>query len=153
MLFGLELTFTTQNLQSLDTAAVAAAKRREDFFIASDLTVINIMREIAAAFEANQGAVSASVICSRLNIPAESGERILSLLLERGLVSKISEPGTGFLPAKDPANIKLSDIVAAVRPVGSVQTTKLRQLADAQNNILTQYNLKQILADEENNRP
>ena len=153
VLFGLELTFTTQNLQSLDTAAVAAAKRREDFFIASDLTVINIMREIAAAFEANQGAVSASVICSRLNIPAESGERILSLLLERGLVSKISEPGTGFLPAKDPANIKLSDIVAAVRPVGSVQTTKLRQLADAQNNILTQYNLKQILADEENNRP
>ncbi len=152
VLFGLELTFTTQNLKSLDAAAIAASKKSEDFFIAGDFTVINIMREIAAAFEANQGGLSASVICSRLSIPAESGERVLSLLLERGLISKVSEPGTGFLPATDPANIKLSDIVAAVRPTGIAQAAKLRQIADAQDNILAQYNLKQILTEPENNR-
>ncbi|MCK5473174.1 MAG: YihY/virulence factor BrkB family protein, partial [Planctomycetes bacterium] len=50
VLFGLQLTFTTQHLKTLDAAEIAAAKKTEDYFIANDFTVINIVREIADAF-------------------------------------------------------------------------------------------------------
>jgi len=40
VLFGLQLTFTTQHLKSLDAAEIAAAKETQDYFIANDLTLI-----------------------------------------------------------------------------------------------------------------
>ncbi|GAI08942.1 unnamed protein product, partial [marine sediment metagenome] len=76
VLFGLQLTFTTQHLKTLDAAEIAAAKETEGYFIANDLTAINIVREIAAAFEANNAPVSPEVICSKLDIPAEFSEKI-----------------------------------------------------------------------------
>jgi len=55
VLFGLQLTFTTQHLKSLDAAEIAAARESEEYFIANDFTTINIVREIAAAFQKNIG--------------------------------------------------------------------------------------------------
>jgi membrane protein len=57
VLFGLQLTYTTQHLKSLDAAEIAAARKNEKYFIANDLTIINIVGEIAAAFQANQAPV------------------------------------------------------------------------------------------------
>ena len=150
VLFGLQLTFTTQHLKSLDAAEIAAARRTEEYFIANDLTVINIVREIAAAFEANRAPVEAEVICGKLNIPAEFGDKILNHLVNKALIVKTSEPKVGFIPAKDPANIKLSDIVEAVATAGFAQQTaeqseSIEQIAQSQRDALAQYNLKQIL--------
>ncbi len=152
VLFGLQLTFTTQHLKSLDAAEIAAAKKTEEYFIANDLTAINIVREIAAGFEANQAPVSQQVICSKLNIPAEFGEKILNHLLTSGLIVRASDPQVGFMPAKDPANIKLSDIAESVKAVSFAQLTtdepaNLQQIAQTQQNALAQYTLKQILTD------
>ncbi|GAG87137.1 unnamed protein product, partial [marine sediment metagenome] len=63
-----------------------------------------------------------------------------------------SDPKVGFIPAKDPANIRLSDIAAAVAEVGFAQSTTegasgLRQIAQLQRDALAQYNIKQILSD------
>ena len=153
VLFGLQLTFTTQHLKSLDAAEIAAAKKSEEYFIANDFTAINIMREIAAAFEANNAPVSSEVICSKLDIPAEFGEKILDHLVESGLIVKTSEPTVGFIPARDAANIKLSDIAAAVAEVGFAQSTTdqpatLEQIAQMQRSALGQYSVKQILSGE-----
>jgi membrane protein len=152
VLFGLQLTFTTQHLKSLDATEIATAKKREEYFIANDLTAINIVREIAAAFEANSAPIEAEVISSKLNIPAEFGEKILQHLVDRGLIVKTSDPKVGFIPAKDPANIRLSDIAEAVAAVGFAQSTAegaggLRQIAQLQRDALAQYNIKQILSD------
>jgi len=154
VLFGLQLTFTTQHLKSLDAAEIAAAKKTEDYFIANDLTAINILREIAAAFETNSAPVEAEVICSKLNIPAEFVEKILSHLVNSRLVVKTSDPKVGFVPAKDPANIRLSDISAAVAEVGFAQSPteqpeSLEQIAKSHREVLAQYSLKQILTDEQ----
>ncbi|MHC4389376.1 MAG: YhjD/YihY/BrkB family envelope integrity protein [Planctomycetota bacterium] len=100
VLFGLQLTFTTQHLKSLDDAEIAAAKKSEDYFIANDFTAINIMREIAAAFEANNAPVSLQVICSKLGMPAEFGEKMLEHLVAKGLLMKTAEPKVGFVPSK-----------------------------------------------------
>jgi membrane protein len=153
VLFGLQLTFTTQHLKSLDAAEIAAAKKSEDYFIANDFTAINIMREIAAAFEANNVPVSSQVICSTLDIPAEFGEKMLEHLVSKALLMKTSEPKVGFVLARDAANIKLSDIAAAVAEVGFAQSpmeqpASLMQIARSQRSALEQYSLKHILTGE-----
>jgi membrane protein len=152
VMFGLQLTFTTQHLRSLDAAEIDAAQKTEEYFIANDLTAINIVREIAAAFQKNQAPVSGEVICSKLHIPAEFSEKILDHLVAGGIIIKTSEPKLGFVPAKEPANIRLSDIGAAVAEVSFAQTTteqpdSLAQITQSQRNALAQYNLKQILGD------
>ncbi len=155
VLFGLQLTFTTQHLSSLDAAEIAAAKQTEEYFIANDLTAINIVREIAVAFMKNQAPVPPEVICSKLDMPAEFGDKILGHLVNSKLIAKTSEPTVGFLPVKDPANIRLSDIADAVAAAGFAQSTTdqpqtLTQINQSQRNALAQYSLKRILDVEKN---
>jgi len=152
VLFGLQLTFTTQHLKTLDAAQMAAAGKREQYFIANDFTAINIVREIADAFEKNRAPISAEVICSKLDIPADFSGKLLDHLVAGGLIARTSEPAVGFIPAKDPANIRLSDITEAVAAVGFAQPKadqpdSLQQIAQSQREALAQYNLKQILND------
>jgi membrane protein len=153
VLFGLQLTFTTQHLKTLDAAEIAAAKRTEEYFVTNDLTAINMVREIAVAFEKNHGPVESEMICSKLNIPAELAEKILNHFVNSGIIVRTSEPKAGFMPAKDPANIKLSDISGALAEIGFTQETteqlpSLQRIARSQQDALSQYNLKQILNDE-----
>jgi membrane protein len=151
VLFGLQLTFTTQHLKTLDAAEITAARKTEEYFLANDLTAINIVREIAAAFEQNQAPVVPEVIFSKLNIPAEFGDKILTYLVTKDLIAKTSDPKVGFLPAKDPANIKLSDIADAVAVASFAQSTAdqtqaLDQISQSQRTLLSKYSVKQILA-------
>jgi membrane protein len=155
VLFGLQLTFTTQHLKTLDAAEIANAKKTEEYFIVNDLTAISIVREIAVAFEKNQAPLEAEVLCSELNIPAEFADKILVHFVKSGLIVRTSEPKAGFMPAKDPANIKLSDISEALASIGFAQSQTgqlpaLQQIAQSQQDSLAQYSLKQIL-DIENN--
>lgn len=150
VLFGLQLTFTTQHLRSLDAAEIAAANKTEECFIANDITFMNIVREIILAFEKNQAPVSPELICSKLDIPAEFGGKILDHLVSSKLIAKTSEPRVGFLPVKDPANIRLSDVSEAVAAAGFAQSTteqsaSLEQITQSQRSALAQYSVKQIL--------
>ncbi len=125
-------------------------KKTEDYFIANDLTVIKIVREIAVAFMKNQAPVPPEVICSKLDMPAEFGDKILGHLVNSGLIAKTSEPAVGFLPVKDPANIRLSDIAEAVAAAGFAQSTTdqsqtLEQINQTQRSTLAQCSLRQIL--------
>jgi YihY family inner membrane protein len=152
VLFGLQLTFTTQHLKSLDAAEIAAAKKTEVYFIANDLTAMNIVREIAAAFQKNQAPVSPEVICSKLSIPAEFGEKILDHLVASGIIMKTSEPKLGFVPAQEPANIKLSEITAAVAEASFAQSPTeqyqaLQAISQAQQDALAKHSLKEIIGD------
>lgn len=150
VLFGLQLTFTTQHLTTLDAAEIAAAKKTEEHFIANDLTVINIVREIAAAFESNQAPIASDVLCSKLDIPAEFGQKILDHLVNSKLIVRTSEPVAGFLPARELENIKLSDIVEAVAAVALAQSATdqpptMQHIEQAKRDILAKYSLRQIL--------
>ena len=157
VLFGLQLTFTTQHLKTLDAAEITAAAKEEEHFIANDLTVMNIVREIAEGFEKNNAPVEAEVIGSKLDIPADFCEKILEYLIGSGILIKSSEPKTGFLPAQNPANIKLSDIAKAVEKAGFghqalEQSLTLKQITHDQQDALSKYNLKQILNIKQTDR-
>jgi len=153
VLFGLQLTYTTQHLKSLDAAEIAAAKKTEEYFIANDMTIINIVREIAEAFRDNQAPVPPEEICGKLDIPAEFGQKILDHLVHSKIIVRTSEPQVGFMPAKDPANIKLSDIAETVAATGFGQPAtdrpdSLQQIAQSQRSALAQYSLKQVLSEQ-----
>ena len=158
VLFGLQLTFTTQHLKTLDAAEIAASKETQEYFIANDLTLINIVREIAAAFETNRGPVPPEDICGRLDIPAEFGEKILDHLVNCGLIVRTSHPAVGYLPARDPADIRLSDIAEAVSVVGIAQSTaewspSLKQITQSQRRLLARHTLKNTLNLEQDAPP
>jgi len=150
VLFGLQVTYTTQHLKTLDAAEMAGAKKRQEHFIANDFTVIRMMAAIASAFEKNKGAVSSGAVCSRFDIAGEFGQKIFEHLVRRGLLVKTSEPTVGFLPARDPATIMLSDVSEVVSEAGFSQgpdedSESLEQLAGAQRQLLSKYSLKDVV--------
>jgi membrane protein len=153
VLFGLQLTFTTQHLKSLDAGELGTARKNEEYFIANDTTAINIVREIALAFEENKAPISPEVIFSKLDMPPEFGEKILNHLVHHNIIVRTSDPALGYLPAKDPSHIRLSDISEALAAAGIAQSTpdmpqSLQHITQSQQGILSQYNLKQILAND-----
>jgi membrane protein len=153
VLFGLQLTFTTQHLTTLDEAEIAAAQKREEYFLANDLTVMNVVGEIASAFETGKGAVEASAISGKLDIPAEFTEKLLSHLVSTGILVRVSEPKDGFLLAKDPAGMKLSEITEAIGRVSFAQSPDkqspgLQQAIHTQRDALAKYTVKQILHND-----
>jgi membrane protein len=154
VLFGLQLTYTTQHLSSLDAAEIAAAQKQEDYFIANDLTIMNMVGEIASAFKAGDGPVEAEIISSKLNMPPEFAEKVLSHLVARGILARASEPKEGFLPAKSPDDMKLSEIAAAITAASFGQSVDapagLRKVAQSQQEMFSQFNVTQLIRNEDN---
>lgn len=151
VLFGLQLTFTTQHLRTLDAAEIEAAKEaKQEHFVTNELTVINVARAVAETFVRNEGPISREALCSELKIPPELGEDIVEQLVGRGLLVATSEPRAGLVPARDPEQIKLSDLTEALADVAVAQPdltpdNTLGKLVQAQQQFLAKHNLKEIL--------
>jgi len=150
VLFGLQLTFTTQHLETLETAETLKAKEAEGRIIANDMTALTIMREIAAAFESDQTPVSLEDVCSRLAVPGEIGQRLVEQLIGRGLLARTKEPAAGLTLNRDPERIRLSDIADAVADAAFAQPhpdlqRRLYDLAQAKHALLAQRTLKDVL--------
>ncbi len=151
-LFGLQITFTTQHLKTLDAAEIEAAKRsKQEWFVTNDLTIINLAREIGEAFMQNEGPITNESLCSRLKIPPELGESIADHLIEKGLLAKTSEPHDGLVPARAPGQIKLSDVTEALADMAMAQPSltenpTLGRLVQAQQEVLAGYTLGEVLS-------
>jgi membrane protein len=154
VLFGLQLTFATQHLKTLDAAELAKMDRnRRDHFLANDFTVIKILGYITEAFERKQAPVQAEVICGSLNLPADFGEKILEHLTKAGLLFQTSEPRMGYSPATDSNNITLGQICDAVAKASFAQDddstpTALRKLMHTSRQEFSGITLGQILRNE-----
>ncbi len=150
VLFGLQLVYTTQNLHSLDAAEIASAKKTDEYFIANDFAVINVVREVTSAFEKNNAPIEQNEISSRLNMAPELCDKILNHLTAKGILAKTTDPKAGFLPARDPANIKLSDITDAVASISVQPTDKsavIQQIVQSQKELLSRYNVRQLAGE------
>ncbi len=158
-LFGLQLTFTTQHLKRLDAAEIEAAKgTKQDCFITNDLTVINMAREIARAFIQNEGPIPTGALCTGLNIPLELGEDILDLLVDKGLLLKSADPRPGFIPARDPGQIKLSEIAEALAEIALAQPNlnedrTFGEITKAHRQFLGKYSLREIIGTTRTRTP
>jgi len=150
VLFGLQVTYTTQHLTTLDAADIAASRKNDGRFIANDITAINVVRTIAEAFGQNNAPLEAEALCGALDLPPEFGRKILDHLVEKGIIVKTSAPNVGYVPARDPANIKLSEIADAVADAGFAQSIreggdKLDQIVISVRSALGEFSVKQII--------
>jgi len=151
VLFGLQLTFAVQHFVTLESAERLIAKETDNRFIANEMTGIAVAREIAAAFETDQGPLSTDAICSRLDIPGDFGQKLLDELVNRGLLGRTSEPNPGFVLVRDPGRIRLSEIAEVVAAVALAQPNPekhrdLHQIAQAQRGMLARYSLRDVLS-------
>jgi membrane protein len=146
VLFGLQLTYTMQNLKSIEEAQAEASQGRETSFLANDITAINIMRHISKAFEQEQGPLEMQSLCSELKLSPDFANKLLSHLVDARLLVRTSEPRVGFVPATDAANIKLSDIAKAVAEASFAQEENgvLAEISKKQKELLQQYTVKQL---------
>jgi len=150
VLFGLQLAFTTQHLKTLDAAQIAKMQKSDEYFVANDFTIVKMLGYILRAFEEKQAPVSVEVICSKLNLPADFGEKILNHLTSAGLLFRTTDPRVGYAPATDGANITLADISEAVAGASFAQADDdtpagLAAVFDAQHENLAAHTLKEIL--------
>jgi membrane protein len=149
VLFGLQLTFTTQNLKTIEEAENAASKLRQEYFLATDLQIAGIMRYICVAFEKKNVPVPSELVCSQLNLPADFTEKILNHLVKAGLLLKITEPAAGFAPATTAENLNLAEIYDAVRNASFAapgdESAVIKQITDNYRQSLTQYNVKNLM--------
>lgn len=147
VLFGSHVTYTTQHLQFLEAADLAASRPHQDQFIASDVTVVQILKEVGLAFESGQGPVSPEQLCRTTGLEPQFGLRLLTYLVEAGLLMRVSEPMAGYVLAREPERIRLVDISLAVAKA-SLRETSVERLVDSHRLMQTRENLKQLLGDE-----
>lgn len=156
VLFGLQLTYTTQHLRTLDEAEIAAANKSGEHFIADEMTIMSIVGEIAGTFTNKGGVTDPSTISTMLDMPTGFIEKILNHLVNTGILVRVSEPKDGFMPARDPASMKLADIMEAVSKADFAQPADeqpagLQLVARLQREAMSQYTVKQIIEDKQGN--
>ena len=106
VLFGLQLTYATQNLRSLDAAELSRLRRSSEYFLANDQTIIRIMEYILNAFEQKgEQPVTVEAVSGRLDIPPDFAGRVLDRMVKAGLLFHTNEPISGFVPSTDGTHI------------------------------------------------
>jgi membrane protein len=148
VLFGAHVSYTTQHLHHLEAAALAVSQRHQDRFIASDVTVLQIVREVGLAFESGHGPVPAGQLFQTLGLSPQFGQKLLTYLVEAGLLMKVSEPTTGYTLARAPEQIRLVDISLAVAKA-SFSNASPEQILDSQKIMQTHKNLKELLGEDQ----
>jgi membrane protein len=158
ILFGLQLTYATQNIKHLDAAEFRRSRRQEQCFLANDQTVIRVMEYVLNAFERkDQMPVTVEAIAWRFGMPVDFSEKVLNRLVRSGLLCHTSEPNVGYVPSTDGMHITLDEISRAISAVSFAQpraaeAANLQQIFDEMQSYLSKYTLKQVLNKDEDFR-
>ena len=151
VLFGLQLTFTTQYLKTIEEAEHAAGQIKQKYFIVSDLHIINIVILIFKEFEKKNSPVPAEFISSYLRLPAEFAGKILGHLTAAKIILRITEPAAGFAPSTVAENMTLADVYDAVTEAGfakpSDQSAVITQLSAERRQKLSQYTIRTAIGN------
>lgn len=154
VLFGLQLTYATQNIKRLDAAELARGRHLDKCFLANDETVIRVMEYVLNAFERkDQKPVSVESVAYKLDMPVDFTEKILSHLVKAGLLVHTSEPTVGFVPSTDGSHISLDEISRAIGGISFAQRRKvggrLQEVFAEVDKYLARYSLKDVLNPQE----
>jgi membrane protein len=151
VLFGLQLTYATQHVKTLDAAELATMRRREERFLANDLSAFKVMTCVLDAFEKKEEQpVSVAEVCAALDMPDELGEKMLDHFVRAGLLCQTDEPKIGYVPSTEGENITLADIHDALGKASFAQdeestTERLKQIETEMRRQLNEHTLKEVL--------
>lgn len=154
ILFGLQLTYATQNIRRLDEAELSRSRHQDRCFLANDKTVIRVMEYVLNAFERkDQKPVSVESVAYRLDMPVDFTDKILNHLVNTGLLCHTSEPTVGFVPSTDGAHITLDEISKTIEGISfaqpEVEGGKLGHVFEEMGQYLSKYSLKEVLNPKE----
>jgi len=154
ILFGLQLTYATQNIRRLDAAELARTRHQDKCFLANDKTVIRVMEYVLNAFEhKDQKPVSVESVAYRLDMPVDFTDKILNHLVQTGLLCHTSEPTVGFVPSTDGAHITLDEISRTIEGISfaqpQVEGGRLGHVFEEMGQYLSKFSLKDVLNPKE----
>jgi membrane protein len=111
-LLGAELAFAHQNVRRFTTAARTG--RIDQAF--RERRGPRLAARVAAAFLAGQPAPTAAGLAGELGVAPRTVTRVLSALVDAGLLARAQgEDDDGYLPARDPGEITVLDLLHALR--------------------------------------
>ncbi len=149
VLFGLQLTFTTQHLRTIEEAENAATKRNQEYFLATDLQIAGMVKFICAAFENKSAPVPSEVISGQLNLPCDFTDKVLEHLVNAGILLKTSDPAVGYAPTTIAEKLNLAEIYDAVKNASFVapgdESQVIKQITENYRQTLSQYNVKNLM--------
>ncbi|MHC4290736.1 MAG: YhjD/YihY/BrkB family envelope integrity protein [Planctomycetota bacterium] len=151
VLFGLQLTYATQNIKRLDAVELSRARRKDKCFLANDQTVIRVMEYVLNVFERkDQRPVSVEAVAHRLSMPLEFSEKILEHMVQSELLCRTTEPSIGYVPSTDGTHIKLDEISTAISEVSFAQAdetgpARMLEVFEQMRGHLSRFTLKEVL--------
>ena len=151
VLFGLQLTYATQNIKRLDAAEISRSHKSDKCFLANDQTVIRVMEYVLNAFERkDQHPVSVEAVAYRLDMPVDFTGKILETMVRSELLCRTHEPSVGYVPSTDGTHITLDEISKAISEISFAQadTTGPAKMLDVFRQMrghLSKFTLKEVL--------
>jgi membrane protein len=152
VLFGLQLTYATQYLTTLDAAELAAMRKNDDAFIADEYTVMRVMGWILEEYHRREAPVTVEGVAGRLGLPIDFARKLLDHLVKTRLLFLTAVPGNGYCPATDGHQITLDEIATSVRKASFVSLLgddekKIAELRDARLANLSAMRLTDLTAE------
>lgn len=118
ILFGAEISHAMQYSQRL----IHARQSKNLSNRITKLLCLNVLNEIAQAFENNQKALDTNQLAEKLNLPLNYIEKAISNLLDAELITVVHVKGNNknkaFNPATSIENLKLASILSALERAG-----------------------------------
>jgi len=113
IIFGVQLSYTIQNLEKIDYEEMRASIDNESVLLAGDMLILRIMGFLAFRFMNGDGPTRQSLISSVFNLPGPFVQSIMRRLTEEGLVVYASDPDEGFMLQRAPEKITIHDVYSA----------------------------------------
>ncbi len=110
VLFGVQLAYTTQNLEQLDAIQKISVDNNEKFSMAGAETIIAVMGHISSEFDRGKCPVTGENIAIKFSLPYKLVFHILDRLVTAGLLVHTLDPKDGYSLARSSDKITFSEI-------------------------------------------
>lgn len=127
VLFGLEVVFAHQHrghaLSGFGTQSLTATAREE--------LAVALLVQVSLRFQKGDSPPSAQLLADELNVPLLMLEPAFTVLEQSGYIVATSGSESGWLPARDPSEVQMSELLSVLRGVSEFQSpTPVLQLAE-----------------------
>ncbi len=150
VLFGVQLSYATQNLTKLDSLKSSSVSSSEKFAIAGEQTIIAVMGYISEQFDSLNNPVTCEKIVRKFNLPYNLTRHILDELIEAGLLVYASQPHEGYCLGRSSDKISLAEIKTLAADVRinnyTVNSEQLKETLNEYNKQLNAVTLSDIAA-------
>ncbi|AQQ72195.1 ribonuclease BN/unknown domain fusion protein [Limihaloglobus sulfuriphilus] len=113
VIFGVQLSYTIQNLKKIDFEEMKSAMERESALLANDMLILRIMGFLAFRFVNGDGPTRYSLISRVFNLPGTFVQAVMKQLAGEGLVVYATDPDEGFMLQRTPEKITVNQVLDA----------------------------------------